>query len=237
MEPLTDKSDIVSGSHVVAEVLKREMRLGAGRSSRFVRAGLRGLDILIASALLLFLAPIMIVVALGYIFDRGPLFFGHRRIGQSGKEFHCLKFRTMVIDAQARLEGLLAADPEARLEWEATRKLKADPRITPIGRMLRRSSLDELPQLINVLRGDMSLVGPRPITLDERAYYGRFFSTYCAVQPGITGLWQISGRNDVSYRKRVALDVAFARSSKPFALYFGIMLRTPACVLRSVGSY
>jgi exopolysaccharide production protein ExoY len=142
----------------------------------------------------------------------------------------------MVIDADARLKDLLERDPQARAEWEADHKLRNDPRITRIGHFLRKSSLDELPQFFNVLMGEMSLVGPRPIVADEIVKYGRYFANYCRVRPGITGLWQISGRNDVSYRRRVAMDIAYVRS-KSLALDMSILLLTVPRVVARRGSY
>lgn len=197
----------------------------------------RALDVVVSLGLIFLLAPLMITIALlVMVTDAGPVFFGHRRLGRDGRTFRCFKFRSMVSDAEARLSNLLAADSAARAEWERDHKLKNDPRITPIGAFLRRSSLDELPQLFNVLIGEMSLVGPRPIVDAERGRYGRYFSVYCQVRPGLTGLWQISGRNDVSYRRRVALDVAYARSQS-FALNLKIMMMTVPSVLRAHGSY
>ena len=167
--------------------------------------------------------------------DGGPVIFAHRRIGRNGKPFLCYKFRSMRVDAEARLAEVLAADPEAREEWARDHKLRRDPRVTPLGDFLRRSSLDELPQFFNVLRGDMSLVGPRPIVEAERIKYGRRFQHYCAVRPGITGLWQISGRNDVSYRTRVALDTCYAQR-KSLGLDLYILVMTLPSVLRARGS-
>ena len=203
---------------------------------RFRKGGLsldRALDIVLSLSALIFLAPLLLLVALlVYIVDPGPILFGHRRLGMDGRTFRCWKFRSMVVDADARLKALLASDPVARAEWEADHKLRSDPRVTRIGHFLRKSSLDELPQFFNVLMGDMSLVGPRPIVIDEIAKYGRYFDNYCRVRPGITGLWQISGRNDVSYRRRVALDVAYVRS-KSLALDMRILLLTvPRVVAR-----
>ena len=197
----------------------------------------RVLDVTIALAVLVFVAPLMLVIAgLIKLQDGGPALFGHTRIGQGGRSFKCLKFRSMVVDAEARLNALLARDPEARREWEADHKLRKDPRITALGAFLRKSSLDELPQLFNVLKGEMSLVGPRPIVTSEVVRYGRWFPYYCAVKPGVTGLWQVNGRNDVSYRRRVALDVLFARTNG-VRRYLKIMGATvPAVLLRS-GSY
>jgi len=183
------------------------------------------------------LAPFFLIVAMMVRADGGPAFFAHQRVGRGGKLFGCLKFRSMVIDSQARLEDLLANDPAARAEWDATRKLKNDPRITRIGRFLRSTSLDELPQLINVLRGEMSLVGPRPVQEAEiDRYYGASAAHYMAVRPGITGLWQVSGRSETSYESRVALDVAYV--SRPSLLAdIAILLRTPVAVLSRRGAH
>jgi lipopolysaccharide/colanic/teichoic acid biosynthesis glycosyltransferase len=138
--------------------------------------------------------------------------FRHRRIGWGGREFSCLKFRTMQVDAERRLKEYLAANPNARREWLINHKLRNDPRITPFGGFLRRSSFDELPQLFNVLRGDMSLVGPRPIVQEEVAKYQEHFAKYASCRPGLTGLWQISGRNTTSYSERVAYDLEYLRN-------------------------
>ena len=197
----------------------------------------RALDILGAGIGLVLLSPFFLIVALMVRADGGPAFFAHQRVGRGGKLFGCLKFRSMVIDSQARLEALLANDPAARAEWEATRKLKNDPRITRIGRFLRSTSLDELPQLINVLRGEMSLVGPRPVQEAEiDRYYGASAAHYMAVRPGITGLWQVSGRSETSYESRVALDVTYV--SRPSLLAdISILLRTPVAVLSRRGAH
>ncbi|MBU1362176.1 MAG: sugar transferase [Gammaproteobacteria bacterium] len=197
----------------------------------------RFLDIVIALAVLLFIAPLMLVIAgLIKLQDGGPALFRQSRIGHGGEAFYCLKFRTMVTDAEVRLNALLARDPEVRREWELDHKLRKDPRITALGAFLRKSSLDELPQLFNVLKGEMSLVGPRPIVTAEIPRYGRWFAYYCAVRPGVTGLWQVNGRNNVSYRRRVALDVLYARTVG-VRRYVQIMAATvPAVLLRS-GSY
>lgn len=197
----------------------------------------RTLDLVASIGLLIFLAPLMIVVAaLVFITNPGPIIFGHERLGRDGLAFRCLKFRSMVVDAEHRLADLLSNDPAARIEWERDHKLKQDPRITVIGAFLRRTSLDELPQLFNVLRGDMSLVGPRPIVMAEVRRYGRYFEFYTQVRPGITGLWQVSGRNNVSYRRRVALDVAYARS-RSFELNLKILMLTVPSVIFARGSY
>jgi lipopolysaccharide/colanic/teichoic acid biosynthesis glycosyltransferase len=204
-----------------------------GLLAAFVRA----LDVTIALVALIFVLPLMGVIAFAiFLQDRGPVVFAHRRIGRGGKSFYCYKFRSMAVDAEARLAELLARDPAAREEWARDHKLRDDPRVTPLGAFLRRSSLDELPQLVNVLQGTMSLVGPRPIVDAEISRYGKRFSHYCAVKPGITGLWQISGRNDVSYRTRVALDCLYAKSLSP-RLYLWIVVVTIPAVLSRKGSY
>ena len=195
------------------------------------------MHIVVAILALIFFAPLMGLVALAvYVQDGGPILFAHRRIGLNGRTFYCLKFRSMAVDAQERLATLLANDPEAREEWERDHKLRNDPRITPLGAFLRRTSLDELPQLLNVLCGDMSLVGPRPIVEAEVSKYGHRFSEYCAVKPGITGLWQVSGRNDTTYRTRVALDCVYARR-RNFRLDAYILACTLPAVLARRGSY
>ncbi len=199
-------------------------------------AAIRALDIVVAASALTLLVPVLLVVALAIkLFDPGPLLFAHKRLGQGGRPFRCLKFRTMTVDADQRLARLLESDPAARAEWAETQKLRSDPRITPIGRFLRRSCLDELPQLFNVLRGEMSLVGPRPIVAAEAARYGRHFLVYCSLKPGITGLWQVKREDQTSYRRRVAFDLAYARS-RSLALNFVILLLTIPSVLRGQGA-
>jgi lipopolysaccharide/colanic/teichoic acid biosynthesis glycosyltransferase len=197
----------------------------------------RVLDVTLALVALLFILPLMAVIAIAiFAQDGGPILFSHRRIGRGGKPFYCWKFRSMAVDAEGRLADLLARDPAARMEWALDHKLRSDPRVTPLGTFLRRSSLDELPQLFNVLQGTMSLVGPRPIVDAEISRYGKRFQHYCSVKPGITGLWQISGRNDVSYRTRIALDCLYAKSQSP-ALYIWIVVVTIPAVLSRKGSY
>jgi lipopolysaccharide/colanic/teichoic acid biosynthesis glycosyltransferase len=171
---------------------------------RFIK---RGIDItlvvLSAPFVLLLLAAIVVAVRLS---SPGPIFFSHRRIRRHGAFFTMWKFRTMCVDSAEVLETYLSANPGARAEWRATHKLRHDPRITPLGYFLRRYSLDELPQVWNVLNGSMSLVGPRPIVAAEVEKYGEYFSFYCRVNPGLTGLWQVSGRSTLSYDARVLLD-------------------------------
>jgi exopolysaccharide production protein ExoY len=198
----------------------------------------RLIDIAAAAAILLAVTPLLLAIAaLILLRDGRPIVYRHRRLGQGGAGFDCLKFRTMVRDADAALAAHLAADPAARAEWESSQKLRDDPRILgAIGRLLRRSSLDELPQLWNVLRGEMSLVGPRPIVADELVHYGRRAKWYFATRPGLTGPWQVSGRSDTSYATRVRLDVHYAQN---LSLWrdLGILLRTVGVVLGNKGAY
>jgi Undecaprenyl-phosphate galactose phosphotransferase WbaP len=195
------------------------------------------MNFVVALLALVFLAPLMIAVAVAvYAQDGGPVLFAHRRIGRDGRHFFCLKFRSMAIDAERRLADLLASDPQARAEWEKDHKLRDDPRVTRLGAFLRKSSLDELPQLFNVLRGEMSLVGPRPIVDGEISKYGRRFSCYCAVKPGITGLWQVSGRNDTTYRTRVAMDCVYAERRSVWMDVVVLFCTVPAVLTRR-GSY
>jgi len=173
----------------------------------------RVVDITLAISGILLLAPLLIICFLATIAtSRGPAIFRHRRVGFNGKHFDCYKFRTMVTDAPERLRKLLESDPTAAAEWTANRKLRNDPRVTAIGAILRKSSLDELPQLFNVLKGDMSIVGPRPVTDDELERYSTAIGAYLACRPGITGLWQVSGRSTTTYDKRVACDAFYARN-------------------------
>lgn len=197
----------------------------------------RATDIVGAALLLIVFAPIMLIIALLVARDGGPVLYAHTRVGRGGVPFRCLKFRSMLADADARLSAVLERDPLARAEWERTRKLRNDPRVTPIGRFLRATSLDELPQLFNVLAGDMSLVGPRPVQQAELAqFYGAAAAHYRAVRPGLTGPWQISGRSDTSYAERVALDVAYVERFSLLA-DLAILLRTPLAVLARKGAY
>ena len=192
---------------------------------------LRLIDVTASGAALIFFFTTLILIALAVrAQDGGPALFRQQRIGQGGRPFACLKFRSMVPDAERRLADL------ATPEWAERRKLRRDPRVTPLGRLLRLSSLDELPQLLNVLAGDMSLVGPRPIVIEERALYGRRFAAYCLIRPGLTGLWQVSGRNDVSYPRRVAMDVWLSRNLT-IATYLILLGRTVPAVLGRKGVY
>jgi lipopolysaccharide/colanic/teichoic acid biosynthesis glycosyltransferase len=198
---------------------------------------LRVLDCGLAMGLLLLLSPLMLVLMIAVAAQDGKApIFAHRRYGRGGRTFLCYKFRSMAADADARLARLLASDPAARAEWARDHKLRHDPRVTRLGAFMRKTSLDELPQLFNVLRGEMSFVGPRPIVAAEVARYGRYFRAYCSVRPGITGIWQISGRNDTGYRRRVAMDSLLARRLTP-RLYAEVLIGTARSVLTGKGAY
>ncbi|HYM17471.1 MAG TPA: exopolysaccharide biosynthesis polyprenyl glycosylphosphotransferase [Micropepsaceae bacterium] len=205
----------------------------ASRGSRIVKSAL---DYAGSAALLVLLAPVIGAIALLVLKSGRPLLYAHERIGRNGKVFRCYKFRTMVPDASEKLSELLERDPDLKAHWMSRRKLKADPRITPLGSFLRRTSLDELPQLFNVLKGQMSLVGPRPVMSDELAHYGLEADYYLQVKPGISGLWQVSGRNDLDYSHRVFLDVWYVKN---WSLMYdcAILLRTPGAVLKKSGAY
>jgi Undecaprenyl-phosphate galactose phosphotransferase WbaP len=201
------------------------------------RLAKRIIDGVLTLVALLTLLPLLLVIALIVrLTSQGPVFYSQPRRGQNGVRFRAWKFRTMVLDADAALSRYLASNPVARREWEQDHKLKKDPRITTIGRILRKSSLDELPQLWNVLRGQMSLVGPRPIIDEEIRKYGDAYQIYSRVRPGITGLWQVSGRNNTTYPERVALDVFYVRNwSLWLDLY--ILASTVRVVLLQDGAY
>ena len=205
-----------------------------GRSDPFE---LRGLDLVGAIAALIAFGPLMLAICLAIRFSGpGDVLFRHTRMGRDGNLFTCYKFRTMHPDSDKLLEALLTRDAQARDEWSRDQKLRSDPRVTWAGRFLRRTSLDELPQIFNVLLGDMSIVGPRPIVAQEAGRYGRYINDYCSIRPGITGLWQVSGRNSTTYRRRVACDVTYARS-KSLATDLMIIARTIPTVLIGRGAY
>lgn len=200
------------------------------------RLSKRIFDVIAASFLLALLTPLMLLLAWRIRQDSGPAVFAHHRVGQGGKLFPCYKFRSMVVDANVQLERLLESNPELRTEWERDHKLKDDPRISLVGHFLRKTSLDELPQLLNVLRGEMSLVGPRPIVEAELERYGDDAEYFLMVRPGITGLWQVSGRNDVDYDTRVYLDTWYVKN---WSLWYdiAILFKTVRVVLRRDGAY
>jgi undecaprenyl-phosphate galactose phosphotransferase len=217
----------------VAELVLRRRDRTIDRSA--ARGCKIAFDWLAAAASLIVIAPVLCAIAVLVRLDGGPALFGHLRIGQNGRPFHCLKFRTMVTNSEAALSCLLRDDPLAAAEWAETHKLRRDPRITPIGRFLRASSLDELPQLFNILRLEMSLVGPRPIVAAEVPRYGDKIAAYHSIRPGLTGLWQISGRSGTTYDERVQLDTRYAHNWS-FWSDMRIILRTVPAVLRSRGA-
>lgn len=208
-----------------------------GLASPLSQAMKRAFDIVASALCLVLLAPVFIALSVAVAADGGSVLFAHERVGRGGRAFDCLKFRTMVPNAAAVLEALLAKDPAARREWRANQKLRDDPRTTKLGAFLRATSLDELPQLINVLRGDMSLVGPRPVVRQELIdHYRSDDSYYTLVRPGITGLWQVSGRNDIAYERRVHLDAWYVRN---WSLWNDIIIlaQTMPAIIRSHGAY
>ncbi len=216
--------------------MNRSMHTHIPMSTGWYRnGGKRLFDIFASSLALIVLTPLLVVIsAIIYTYDRGRPVFVHKRVGQDGNSFGCLKLRSMAMNAEERLKELLASSTEMRREWEESQKLDNDPRITRIGNFLRKTSLDELPQLLNVLKGEMSLVGPRPIVHDELARYGDHAPSYLRLRPGMTGPWQTTGRNDVSYHERVQMDVAYERDIT-FAEDLRIMLMTVVTMLRRTG--
>eukprot|EP01037_Dinobryon_pediforme_P016564 gene16564-16744_t len=196
----------------------------------------RTLDVVLALAAIAVFWPVMLLFAILISVDGGPVLFRHERIGQHGKKFNCLKFRTMILGAADCLEEYFIYNPDERHEWETRQKLCFDPRITAIGKFLRRTSIDELPQFFNVLRGDMSMVGPRPVTDAELCRYSDKCDLYQSVRPGITGIWQISGRNDVSYQARVEMDERYSREHSLRGDII-ILLRTPQAVFAKTGAH
>lgn len=202
----------------------------------FLKLSKRLFDLCIATGILLLLSPVMFYIGWKVSRDGASPFYGHERIGYEGRTFKCLKFRSMIANSAEVLEDLLRNDPDAKREWESDFKLKNDPRITKLGHFIRKTSLDELPQLFNVIKGEMSLVGPRPIVREELERYGDDKVYYLMVKPGITGLWQVSGRNDVDYATRVYLDSWYVKN---WALWndIAIMFKTISVVLNRTGAY
>ncbi len=201
------------------------------------RIAKRALDIF----LLLLSAPLtlpitLIVSILVKLTSKGPIFYGHKRIGKNGKEFKCWKFRSMVIDADKQLEKILAENPEMRAEWEKDRKFTNDPRVTPLGKILRKTSLDEIPQFFNILVGEMSFVGPRPVTTPELEKYQDKVDFILSVQPGLSGMWQISGRSDTGYEERITLDTYYIHNWTVW-LDLWILIKTVYVVLKGKGAY
>lgn len=224
---------------VTARDIEGELGLELPQRLFHLRSALtkRVLDSVASLVLLIVLAPLFVLVAAAIkLSSKGPVFYGHLRQGRYGKLFRALKFRTMAPGADRLLADYLASHPECLPEWQRTHKLKNDPRVTPVGKWLRRSSLDELPQLINVLMGDMSLVGPRPIVEAEIVKYGRAYGLYTRVLPGITGLWQVSGRNNTTYEERVAYDEHYVHNWSVWLDLF-ILVRTVGIVITAEGAY
>jgi Undecaprenyl-phosphate galactose phosphotransferase WbaP len=218
------------GRWTAIEVQNRSMRAALLLVKRIV-------DLLTTGTLLLLSLPVFLAVAvLIKLTSPGPVIYGHKRIGTRGRPFSTWKFRTMYSDSENVLHEYLKRDPAARAEWDRDYKLRVDPRVTPIGAFLRKWSLDELPQLWNVLKGEMSLVGPRPIVSDEIVKYGDVYKLYKEVKPGLTGLWQVSGRNDVTYEDRVWMDQYYIRNWSPWMDLY-IVPQTVVAMLRRTGAY
>jgi len=204
-------------------------------SQPLARAVKLALDAVGAAIILLAISPVLLAIALLVKLDGGPVFFAHPRIGAGGRRFYCLKFRSMRVDSAEVLDHLLSTDPTAAVEWASTQKLRNDPRVTKVGAWLRKTSLDELPQLLNVLRLEMSLVGPRPIVDAELAHYGENITYYYETRPGLTGLWQVSGRSDTTYQHRVQLDTWYVKN---WTLWhdIAILAKTVPAVLDRTGA-
>jgi Undecaprenyl-phosphate galactose phosphotransferase WbaP len=201
------------------------------------RIAKRAMDLAVAIAVTVAFLPLLaLIVLLIKLESRGPAFYSQERVGRHQQAFRVWKFRSMVSDADRVLRDYLAKHPELAEEWARDHKLRNDPRITRVGRILRKTSLDELPQLWNVLRGHMSLVGPRPIVRDEVSRYEEAFALYTQVLPGLTGMWQVSGRNDTTYAERVALDMYYVRNWSPW-LDIYLLARTVSVVLSGSGAY
>ncbi len=193
-------------------------------------------DVIGAFSILICTLPLLLVIGIAIRFSGSPVFFSHSRIGLNHRSFRCYKFRTMVPDAEERLKELLSKDAKVLREWRINHKLRNDPRVTRFGKFLRVSSMDELPQLWNVLKGDMSLIGPRPIVADELERYGNKARDYCSVKPGMTGFWQVLGRSNVTYSRRVSLDVLYIRRQS-FRVDCWVLWRTLFVVLNRFGAY
>lgn len=215
---------------------KKNITLRSASELAFARVIKRAVDVIGALTLGILFSPLMISVSIMLYWSGGGVTYRHKRVGVGGKVFDCLKFRTMIPDAERTLHELLANNEHLKAEWLRGHKLRNDPRVTALGRFLRRTSLDELPQLWNVLRGEMSLVGPRPVVREELLRYGRSSLAYVAVRPGITGLWQTMGRNDTDYRRRVAMDVYYVRN-QTLLLDVYILAKTVRVVLAGNGAY
>lgn len=225
--------DAIAGTATVAAEEALPDGVPQGLNGRLKRL----IDLALAIPVIVFAAPLMAAIALGIkLQDGGPILFRHTRRGRGGSHFTLLKFRTMRMDADDHLKRLLADNEDARKEWNDISKLSSDPRVTWLGRFLRRSSLDELPQLFNIVRGQMSVVGPRPIIDQEYTRYGIYASAYAAARPGLTGLWQVSGRNKTDFETRIALDTAYVRDWT-LGRDIVILLKTFPTVISGRGAY
>lgn len=209
-------------------------KTGATSTNYYKSFGKRAFDLIVASLLLVLLAPLLLLLVGMAAIGGGRPVFAHSRVGLDGRYFDCLKIRTMHLDAAQQLAEILATDPEAAAEWATDHKLTNDPRVTRLGAFLRKSSLDELPQLVNVLRGDMSVVGPRPVTDEELVRYGDARASYLSIRPGLTGPWQVEGRNALSYDERVALDADYAATCSLWGDTV-IVARTALSMMRLTG--
>jgi Undecaprenyl-phosphate galactose phosphotransferase WbaP len=241
---LTDSTGVVPGLHVVRGDASSDTAVPPSLLTEVDYSTViqptylakRAFDIVGAVFLSILLSPLILAIITLIRIEGQPVLFWHKRIGRNGRSFHCLKFRTMVRNAEQVLRHLLNEHPELRDEWTKNFKIRNDPRITRTGRFLRLTSLDELPQLWNVLRGEMSLVGPRPVVRAELLRYGRNASRYLTVKPGLTGLWQVKGRSNTTYRRRVAMDKYYIQNQS-ILLDIYILAATPAAVLRRNGAY
>ena len=235
MRMLRAQRDFVSDYHpsrATTPLLAGVHQLGVRAKAPVGGIAKRGLDITLAVLGLLLLAPLILALVIVLkLTDSGPLLYGHRRIGFGGREFHCWKFRTMVVDGDTVLEQYLRKHPAKAALWNEQRKLVDDPRVTPLGAVLRKLSLDELPQLLNVLTGEMSLVGPRPVVREELRYYTSSARHYLSARPGLSGLWQISGRSNTTYLERVQLDRFYVMSWSLWMDLRIIFMTIPAVIM------
>ena len=225
-----DMESLIDG-HVVIFKIRNNLSVWHNKAFKFC------FDMVCTFIGMILISPILVFIGVWiYLDSPGPIIFKHTRIGKNGKEFYCYKFRTMCVDAEEKLKNLLKHDPQAKEEWEKDFKLKEDPRITKSGDFLRKTSLDELPQIFNVLKGEMSLVGPRPIVEAEVVRYSKYIADYYMVRPGITGIWQTSGRSDVTYDERVQMDTWYVRNWNVW-LDIVLLWRTFKVVVEKKGAY
>lgn len=220
-------------------IFQNQSILPTGESCRIRHLPLKRIfDICFSVLVLVMLSPLYIFIALLIkLTTTGSIIFSHERIGRGGKAFKCYKFRSMHADAEERLNCILEENPEIKKEWESTQKLKNDPRITSIGKILRKTSLDELPQFWNVLIGDLSVVGPRPVVYNELVtHFGTKATKILSIRPGITGMWQVSGRSDTTYKTRILMDETYV-DTQSFAMDLKLILKTIPVMILSKGAY